>query len=139
MKPSVSYFQRVSAALKQARAAWKSDPIAHSRPGDWDDEGVGMSEEMRGQGVMKIAGAGMSAGSDLLSVDPEEYLKETFAFTENSMCVPWLMKEVNEGRINIAHAWLFEAKVNGAGQMLKEVAGHKQPYRLRKCFGTESF
>ena len=48
---SIMFFQKVSAAWKQAREAWKSQPISNPQPGDWDD-GISMSEEMKGHAMM---------------------------------------------------------------------------------------
>lgn len=135
---SIMFFQKVKAALNQAQEAWRSQPISNPHAGDWDNDG--MSEEMRGSAVMQMASGRMLPGPQKYDFDPEEYTKTEFAFDESSSkCVPWLMRELNEGRADIQHAWLYEAKVNGAGKMLREVAGRKYPYRINKVFGTESF
>lgn len=136
---SIMFFQKVSAAWKQAKETWKSEPISHPQAGDWDD-GAPMSEDMKGHAVMKMAaGAGMLPGPEKLDFDPEEYLRTEFEFNENSKSIPWLMNQIKEGTADIQHAYLFEAKVNGAGKMLKEVDGRKYPYRIKRVFGTEAF
>ena len=135
---SIMFFQKVSAAWKQAREAWKSQPISNPQPGDWDD-GISMSEEMKGHAMMNLARGSMLPGNEKLDFDPEEYAKTEFAFNENSKSIPWLMRQVNERQAEIQHAYLFEARVNGGGKMLKEVDGRKRPYKIKRVFGTESF
>lgn len=129
---SLMYFQRVSAALKQARESWRNTSSSHE--GDWQDDG---NESMKGASMMHLAGGAMLPGPEI--VDPERYLSETFAFDESSKCVPWLLREVEAKRAEIQHAYLFEAKINGAGRMQKEVEGRKVPYKISRVFGTEAF
>ena len=89
--------------------------------------------------MMRLA-SGQITSRNLEILDPEQYLYRDFRFQiESSKCVPWLLKEVEEKRAEIQHAYLFEAKMNGAGRMLKEVEGRKSPYKISKVYGTEAF
>lgn len=136
---SIMFFQKVSAALKQARSAWNSEALRNPQSGDWSDD-IGYSEEAKGRAVMHSAGGAMLPGMEGNDFDPEEFTRTEFAFNETeSKGVPWLMRQVQDGKIDIASAYLFEAKINGAGRMLKEVEGRKVPYKIKRVYGTESF
>jgi len=131
------YFRRIKCSVKQAQEAWRNTRF-ESSPGDHFDA-TNFGEDVKGASILEhyAPAARSMPGRQDLDFDPEKYTKEAERFDPETSITPnWFMRKVAAGEARVHTAYLFEAKFNGGGKVLKE---SKKPFRIVPVFGHERF